>query len=623
MYYPKLLLLALLFPLFGKAFNPTQNSEGYQAHINLQNIVNQRVEVTIVVPLLNEKSITYNMPKIVPGTYKIYDFGQFVHQFKALDSRGNELQVTKLNQNQWQIDKADELYKITYWASASFNSGSNIFAPAGTSISSAAFLLNNFGFIGYLQGYKSLPFTLKIEKPKGFYGTTSLHATSRANTTDQFVADNYFQLHDCPILYALPDTATIQVAGIPVRIGVYSPEGNIKAERLAQALQDVFTAAANYLGGTLPTDKYTIIVYGIDLRMAMNGTGALEHHTSTVLTMPDVAEKMLAMFTGGDPMQIYRDIVAHEFFHIVTPLNIHARQINDFDFINPQMSEHLWLYEGVTEYNSMISQARAGIKSLDDFMDEVRQKMEMAHQFNEQLPFTQTSKYALTFFGNQYMNVYQKGALIGLALDLKLRKNSEGEYGLINLLEDLWQTYGQDTFFVDDQLFEIMANTSGQADLVEFFARHVAGCEPLPFEALFANFGIEYQAEKTTSFVSTGGIKLLAANQANGMVITIFDTESDFANALGIKKYDVLTSWNGTAITSENGKATLRNWAANAQPGDEVTVEVLREVRKGKWKKIICKAQAGSESSTENDAIGINNNLTESQRNLRTSWINQ
>ena len=31
-----------------------------------------------------------------------------------------------------------------------------------------------------------------------------------------------------------------------------------------------------------------------------------------------------------------RNIVAHEFLHIVTPLAIHAQQINDFDFYSPE-----------------------------------------------------------------------------------------------------------------------------------------------------------------------------------------------------------------------------------------------------------------------------------------------
>ena len=37
------------------------------------------------------------------------------------------------------------------------------------------------------------------------------------------------------------------------------------------------------------------------------------------------------------------DMAAHEFFHIVTPLNIHSEIIEHFNFATPTPSQHLWL----------------------------------------------------------------------------------------------------------------------------------------------------------------------------------------------------------------------------------------------------------------------------------------
>ncbi|MBK6507405.1 MAG: hypothetical protein IPG02_17575 [Ignavibacteria bacterium] len=31
-------------------------------------------------------------------------------------------------------------------------------------------------------------------------------------------------------------------------------------------------------------------------------------------------------------------------------MNLHAEEIGNFDYNNPVMSKHLWLYEGTTEY---------------------------------------------------------------------------------------------------------------------------------------------------------------------------------------------------------------------------------------------------------------------------------
>ena len=405
----KHLLLLFFLPIFVQAYSPVQNDRNYQVQMDLTKVVDGRIKVTVVVPVLELDDAVYNMPKMIPGTYKIYNYGQFVHELKAFDSKGDLLRVEVLNENQWKIEKAFELYKIEYWVSDSYNqSGSRIFAPAGTAIAEDAFLLNNFGFVGYIESKKKVPFQLEIKKVKSLYGATSLEVENRSDTTDCFSATNYFELHDCPILYCKPDTASLLVAGIPIEIAVYSKESKINAAELRLGLKPVFEAAAKYLGGNLPANKYTVLVYGLSLRKAISGTGALEHNTSTVVTMPDIDANMFAKFGMGEMMQVYRDVVAHEFFHIVTPLNIHAKQINDFDFINPTMSEHLWLYEGVTEYNAMISQTRGGVTTLEDFVDELEDKFATSRQYNPNIPFTEMSKYSLSFFSNQYNNVYNK-----------------------------------------------------------------------------------------------------------------------------------------------------------------------------------------------------------------------
>ena len=47
------------------------------------------------------------MPKIVPGTYSIYDFGQYVLDFEAFDTAGRSLSVNQLDKNRWEIDNVD------------------------------------------------------------------------------------------------------------------------------------------------------------------------------------------------------------------------------------------------------------------------------------------------------------------------------------------------------------------------------------------------------------------------------------------------------------------------------------------------------------------------------------
>jgi predicted metalloprotease with PDZ domain len=50
------------------------------------------------------------------------------------------------------------------------------------------------------------------------------------------------------------------------------------------------------------------------------------------------------------------DVVSHEFFHIVTHLAFILKKPR-FDYNDPKMSEHLWMYEGVTEYFANLSKS--------------------------------------------------------------------------------------------------------------------------------------------------------------------------------------------------------------------------------------------------------------------------
>jgi predicted metalloprotease with PDZ domain len=71
-----------------------------------------------------------------------------------------------------------------------------------------------------------------------------------------------------------------------------------------------------------------------------------------------------------------KDVVSHEFFHIVTPLTIHSKEIHYFDYNSPKMSEHLWMYEGVTEYFAIFSNQSRLIPE-EEFYSRMAERLKM------------------------------------------------------------------------------------------------------------------------------------------------------------------------------------------------------------------------------------------------------
>ena len=121
--------------------------------IDLIDVKDDKVLVTVQAPKTKSEKITYSIPKIVPGTYSFENYGKFIEEFKALDTKGSELPVTKSDDNTWSISNAKHLSKITYLVNDTFDTekvggygGGDVFSPAGTNIDAARKYFN-FVFI--------------------------------------------------------------------------------------------------------------------------------------------------------------------------------------------------------------------------------------------------------------------------------------------------------------------------------------------------------------------------------------------------------------------------------------------------------------------------------------------
>ena len=169
---------------------------------------------------------------------------------------------------------------------------------------------------------------------------------------------------DSPILLGRLTEARTRVTGVPVEIFTYSKNDKIKSSQLLGAMNGMLQAAGRFLG-KLPVDRYTFL-YHFEDRPA----GAWEHSFSSEYVLQE------SEFTDSVGRYV-TDIAAHEFFHIVTPLNIHSEIIEHFNFVTPVPSQHLWLYEGTTEWAAHAMQLRAGLKSPEDYLKKVIQKMQI------------------------------------------------------------------------------------------------------------------------------------------------------------------------------------------------------------------------------------------------------
>jgi len=595
----------------------TSNESGVTAKTSLTTLVDGRLALTVTPPQHQRDTLIYAMPKIIPGTYSISDFGNMLSDFTAINQTGDTMAVERLDENRWMIPQAKQLQRIEYLVAPTFTdpAGKHIFEPAGTRFEKdRTFILNSFGIVGFFEGFNHSDYTFEITRPENFYGATALPQNRVNDTTDVFSASDYFSFHDSPIMYAEPDTSSFMVGETEIQIAVYSPGGSLNAGFVQEQLTDIMHGAQAYLGGTLPVPKYVVLINLMQGMGNSGGYGALEHFYSTVFVMPEMGADFLA--------QSIRDVVAHEFFHIVTPLNIHSEHIHDYDFINPKMSKHLWLYEGATEYSAHHMQVRESLINKDEFLNTIRQKILQAGAFKDTLPFTELSLGALDEHKGQYMNVYMKGALIAMCLDLLLCDLSEGEYNLPALMADLSERYGADRHFVDDELFDVIAEMT-YPEVRTFFARYVEGPEPLPMEEYLAKAGVTLQRNVTITELTFGGFLPGHNKERDRMEVITTIGMNSFGRELGLKKGDLLLTVNGIDLRPETFAESITTFKNKYKDGDRVTLFVERQHEDGKYKKHKLDARAKEVERQIQLRLSYMPELTERQQKVRKAWINQ
>ena len=559
--------------------------------INLNDVIDDKVLVTITAPKINTDEVTYSIPKIVPGTYSIDNYGKYIEDFKAFDNKGTVLTVAKIDDNTWSIKNAKTVAKVTYLVNDTFDTekgsgfgNSDIFSPAGTNIDAGKnFMLNMHGFVGYFQDKKDLPYNVSISHPATLWGATSMTDHEVSDTNDLFTTTRYAELVENPIMYAKPDYTTFTIDGMEILIGVYSPTGKVTAESITSEMKTMMTAQKNFLGKINATKKYSVLLYLSTMTDTdAKGFGALEHPTATTVVLPEMMPK-------SELVKSMVDVVSHEFFHIVTPLSIHSKEIHDFDYNAPKMSEHLWMYEGVTEYFANLFQINQGLITEEDFLNRMSEKIANANAMNDTMPFTTMSANVLNEpYKAQYLNVYEKGALIGMCLDIIIREKSNGERGILDLMQKLSNEYGPSKPFNDNELFAKITSFT-YPEVGTFLETYVSGPTPIPYDTFLAKVGITKSLKKVpTNVFLKGQVPYITVNQQTKEIIVIPNSElNDFYKNLDLKGGDIIVAINEKSFSLENIYEMIsvsETWKEN----DPIAIKIKRngkeQIIKGKVK---------------------------------------
>ncbi len=591
------------------------------ASIDLVNVIDDKVKVEIKVPNLNIDTISYYMPKIVPGTYQANDYGKYIENLKAFDNQGNSLYVKKYGDNRWKINNAKQLSTITYLVNDTFDTEDSheIFSPTGTNIKKGEnFILNLYAFIGYFKGMKEKQYRLFIKHLINMEASTSLTeilpeepVVGAIYDTDLFAFNRYADVVDSPIMYSIPDRITFNINEIKVLLSVYSPNNVYRAAELMPSMERMVRAQKNFLSTTNSTEKYSVLLY---LSSAKDddarGFGALEHNNSTVVVLPESIplEKLNESLT---------DVVSHEFFHIVTPLSIHSEEIHYFDYNAPKMSKHLWLYEGTTEYFSLLFQIHQALITKEEFFERVLEKIDASKNYDDTMSFTQMSKNILQEpYHKNYRNVYEKGALISMCLDIIIREETNGREGILDLVKKLSNIFGSEIPFKDNELIDTIEKNSFPA-VKNFLVSHVVNNVPIDYEFYFNKAGLLYTNVELPSsyFIHEQEPFIKGSDATKQVVFTSGVAHNNFLKNAGIEGGDILLSINKKKYDLKN-IYDLFSDSNTWKPNDVITFVIKR------GQEVMSFTSTVIPPTVEKRVLKQHPAPTEKQLSIFKNWIN-
>lgn len=550
----------------------------YKYTIDLNTVSKDMIKVSCTPPPLSGESATFVVPVVVPGTYDYSYFGQFLKKLTFYDKNGNKIKYAIDSKKNFVIQNPSQIDHFEYWVNdtwdAKLSDDDYIFKPGGTSIEPKTFVLNTFGVFGYFEGMKDLPFQVNVLKPSDIIGTSALQIENVSATQDHIECPNFFELSDNPILYAAPDTSSFVVGNMRVKIGCYSVHGMVTAAQISGYLKPLGESLEKFFG-KLPVNEYTFLFYFDDFQQKkpsnkksyMMAYGALEHHRSSLYYLPEIDAESIVKKTVFD-------VCGHEFLHILTPLNLHSTYISDFDFRDPGMSVHLWMYEGVTEYFAVLSQEQSGLKTEQDMIDEMREKLFQSDDYPV-FSMTEMSKNVLEKpNADYYPTVYTRGALLAMGLDIEIVRLTDGKESLKTIMLKLKDKYGPQKPFIDENLFQDFDKLVSP-DLQNYFDAYIVGSERLDYKKYFGYLGYDFEDEADISVNYFGRFGLIYNSKAKAFEI------SDVQDAqIDLRKGDVLLSVDGEVISFDNIQKVYESYFSQNTEHEAASFVVLRGEQK-------------------------------------------
>ena len=249
--------------------------------------------------------------------------------------------------------------------------------------------------------------------------------------------------------------------------------------------------------------------------------------------------------------------------------------MDPIDFTKEQYSRAFWFAEGATNTYASYTMVRTGLWTKTQFYDDFSQQVgELeSRPANKWQSVEQSSldawfeKYPLYNRPTNSISYYTKGQVLGFLLDILIRDRTDDEHSLDDVMRSMNEEFGKTGKGYRDSLdVRLAAEKVAGGSFREFFDHYVAAADPLPYREVLSKAGLELRKDER-KHASLG----FSVERENGVLTVDAVDPEGAAESAGLRRGDVIVSWNGEAARN------LERWARTHKKGTNVKVGVRRE----------------------------------------------
>ncbi len=535
------------------------------------------LEVEILIGRITEPSLDLVMPAWAPGRYAIYDFAKNVQEFSPRDAQGAALAWEKIDKQTWRVDtsKVGGTMNVRYRVFANDLSGSFSQFDASHAI------VNGASVFMYIEGLKPDPLILDVDAPANWQ---VIGGFSSSTAQRNFQVPNYDRLVDTPIEVS-PDCKIeeFQEQGKTFRVAVHSHDTDDDARaKLVAGVKKI--VQAEMAGMPLPDfQEYTFFFhFAPDITM---GDG-MEHLNSTDIIVRGSLETAVP-----DALET----AAHEFFHLWNVKRLRPAALGPFDYTRENYTHSLWFAEGATSYCAYLALLRSGLWTREEFLKHLADEIRTLEQEpGRSLMSAESSSFNAWFydrspqmqetnFSNATISYYNKGALLGMLLDLEIRAHTQGRKSLQDVLVEMYHKfyespaasyYGPGRGYHEADILAAVNAVAG-SDFTSFFERYIRGTEPLPYAETFKLAGMELRTSVAASTPPDLGA-LVRPEDMGARIVAV--RPGGAADRAGLSRDDLLISVDDQSLATEELQDRLKIYPFGAKVPFAVARHGQREI---------------------------------------------